>query len=44
MMEALAVIKDAFITVLIGITMSSIKNKDEHSVEKILFLMLLFSF
>lgn len=42
--EALSVLKDAFLTVVIGITLYKIKHGDEHSVERLLFIVLLFTF
>lgn len=42
--EALSVVKDAFLTIVICVTLSKIKHGDAHSIERLLFIVILFSF
>lgn len=44
MIEALTIIKDAMLTIIISILLVKISNGDEHAVEKLLCIVLLFSF
>lgn len=44
MEQAFYLFKDAMLVILISITLCKIKHGDEHSFEKLLFIVLLFSF